>query len=115
MIHLPKERARLHQREEPGKLSRVLDRGAIFSRLTFVDLYGNNRYCLTKAGLAPRRQDPKRFLYGCPEFFDWLENDLPNLERGRLNAPDPPDDNSTTGFIDGLSEEKLGMTGTLKI
>jgi hypothetical protein len=32
----------------------------------------------------------KRFIYGLPGFRDWLERDLPQLETGRLNAADPP-------------------------
>jgi len=32
----------------------------------------------------------RRWIYGFPEFQNWLQNTLPTLDTGRLQAPDPP-------------------------
>lgn len=35
-------------------------------------------------------EQPARWIYGFPEFAHWLEHELPRLDRGRLQAADPP-------------------------
>jgi hypothetical protein len=41
--------------------------------------------------LLPTNGEPRRrWIYGFPEFQTWLHVDLPNLEPGRLQSPDPP-------------------------
>jgi len=34
----------------------------------------------------------RRWVYGFPEFQDWLQYTLPKLDRGRLQAPDLPEE-----------------------
>jgi hypothetical protein len=36
------------------------------------------------------REHPRRDIYGFPRFTDWLANDLPNLQTGRLKGKDTP-------------------------
>jgi hypothetical protein len=37
-----------------------------------------------------RGELPHRLVYGYPDFRDWLENEVPKMTCGRLNADEPP-------------------------
>jgi len=39
-----------------------------------------------------RGEQPERLIYGFTELIDWMENELPLLEPGRLKAADAPKD-----------------------
>ncbi len=54
-----------------------------------------------------RGEQPGRYIYGFPEFLGWLNNDLPNLETGRLQADASPKEQMNNLLYRWISDKQM--------
>lgn len=54
-----------------------------------------------------RGEQPGRYIYGLPDFPDWLKNVLPKLETGRLQADESPKEQMYSLLYRWISDKQM--------